>query len=316
MKKITFSELYTLTDDAKRILNFAVNNHTNKVWSDFINANPLNLITPFAGANAGKATGIPTINGGVYIWGINIVCEDYEKFLPLYVGQTKNNCIKHILENHLNASKGDYSIYGTKALFKVPNCYNYEEMYECLNHYNNLLIGANAATISGLMSNFFNPTINPFADWLIFFHNRAFYENKLTTCVECNPNPILSGYHVIDEDDQFSALKKLIHNQPSCLPAMELASKIIESRNNITTNICFTYVEEYSEVDISLPVPLADLNYLEKKTKDALTSIGIHTMSKAGSPITTLINVDFANIQMELVNVSGEMYDVVLNIII
>jgi hypothetical protein len=316
MKKITFSELYTLTNDAKKILNFAVNNHTNRVWSDFINANPSNLITPLAGANAGEAIDIPSINGGVYIWGINLVCEDYETFLPLYVGKTEKNCIEHILKNHLNASKGDYSCYGTKALFQVPKCNNIKEMYECLKYYNNLLIGANAATISGLMGTFFNPTINPFADWVIFFHNRAFYENKLTTCVDCNPNPILSGYHVINEDDQFSTLKKLIHNQPSCLPAMELATKIIESRNNITSNICFTYVEEYSEDGISMPVPLDDLNYLEKKTKDALTSIGIHTMSMANSNDKTLINVDFANIQNELVNVSGTMYPVVLNIII
>lgn len=314
MKKITFSELYTLTNDAKRILNFAVNNNTNKDWSNFIKKKNDNLITPLGGANAGKAVGIPSINGGVYIWGINLVCEEFNTFLPLYVGQTKNNCIEHILKNHLNAISRKYSCFSTKALFQVPNCDNYKEMYECLKHYNNLLIGAQAKTISRRMKNFFNPTINPFADWLIFFHNRAFYENKLSTCVDCNSNPILSGYHVIDKDNQFSALKKLNHTQPSCFPAMELATKITESRNNITSNICFTYVEEYSEDGISMPVPLADLNYFEKKTKNALASIGIHTMSKAGSPKSTLINVDFANIQMELVNVRGTMYEVVLNI--
>ena len=308
MQELMFSELFTLTPNAVNALIASINSRNNANWNAYKAENPKNIIIPLVGGGAGAP--LPINKGGVYVWGFWIECNGKKIFFPLYVGKREVNCVDHILNVHLNATGGAYSCFGTKALFKTPECSDRDCFYDCIEQYNRYLIGANNGNIGALMEDFFNAVNNPCFDWLIFFHNRAFWEEKLPGCATCDP-----PFHDIFDDTQYQAIDKLRGTPAGCLPANNIADEIVVAQNYLAAHFCFTYMDLDSTISKMVPNdPLygKTRNILnrrfEKATKVALVRIRLFTMSKAGGPIPTPTNVNFLNLQNNLINRGGHAF--------
>lgn len=310
MPNFTFSPLYTLTDAATNALQTSIALRNNYIWNAYRNKKGTknNVITPLVGGGAGIA--IPDNERGVYIWGYWIKCDEKKLFIPLYVGKSLTNCIQHILRNHLRPNGGEYSCFGTKALFRIPKCDNVDALYDCLNAYNAYnLKNSRAKTIAANMRGFWG-TAN--RDWLSFFHNQAFYACKIPRCIACNP--AAGGYHGITNDDQFDTIYKLRNTPPGCVDGNELADEIENSRDYLAAHFCFTYMDIDKAIKSFEPKHpfypyLGDpATSFEHAVKVALESIGLYTMGRAGGPLPTPVNIDLRNIQNNLVNITGAPY--------
>ncbi|NCX95305.1 MAG: hypothetical protein EBX41_02645 [Chitinophagia bacterium] len=321
---LPFSPVYKITDAATAQLVASVNAANNTLWNKFKAKNKKQLNAIIEPLNGGGGAIVPN-NGGVYIWGFWIECNGKKYLVPLYVGMSKTDCVKHILNNHLKANGGEYSCFGTKALVNYPNCTNVTEMYQCLQEYNNFLIGAAAAYIGILMGGFW---ATPHSNWLAFFHNRAFYVNKIPHCNACG----ITGYHDIYNHDQNHALYNLLHIPVGCGNGVHLADEIKKARIDLAKHFCFTYMDlktaansvsvehdlyndaqEYLNNGVynigGADGPGRSLNRkFERGVKKALEDLGIYTFSEAGGALPHPATVDFSASQDELINIGGHRY--------
>lgn len=320
MPTLTYSPLITLTDAAATALQNAIASQDNTIWNGYRATYPNDIITPLVGGGPGIP--IPANNGGVYIWGYWIECDQTRYFVPIALGSTIQNCIDYILTNLLNPTGGT-GAFVTMAQFQIANCTNANQLYNCLMQYNvNNLNNSTAATIAANMAAFF---ATPNAQWLRFFHNREFYVNKIPTCAGCYP--AIGGYHGISDDGQQQALCKLRNTPPGCIVANKLADEINLSREYLASHFCFTYMDLDTAIETIEPghplhglPPLTVrtksmlLNRFKKATKIALENIDLYTMSLAVGPLVSPINVDLSNIQNNLINITGAAYPYPLDI--
>jgi hypothetical protein len=90
----------------------------------------------------------------------------------------------------------------------------------------------------------------------------------------------------------------------------ELITRIITTLNNFRKDFYYVYASDSTENNKGIVLSSsASRKHVEYQVKVSLNKINIHTTAAAKTVITTPIQVDLSQIQNELVNVGGHLYN-------
>lgn len=241
---------------------------------------------------------------GVYVYGFRIKVDDMFKFAPAYVGIAFNDTLENRLFNHHyknNQSCSTKHGKGYKELWdfaSIRTAHDLAHLYAEMHYYDN---------INNYTSGFYRTSSNymeilTHLRCLLYFNNKNYFImkrggafNELNASErELNHCDAIDG--MFDVDKRIQNMKALFTKDFYYIYSTfdEILNSINEEKNS-------------SFLGTSMTVQ-SILEHVERIVKRALNTIGVHTTAKSNSAFLDN-EVDFTQIQKELVNVGGHSFN-------
>lgn len=256
---------------------------------------------------------------GVYVYGIKILINKIEKFIPLYVGirnDIQSRLMYHHKENGLsgNSKKELFDLSQISSILDVNGIYGDMQLYDSKKGLDPLRLGIQSL-IWFNNSTFFDAKCNLPKSTSTYISNSGHQASiKVGGDLDImgTPQSILLKNKVID-------LKKLYSDKFFCAYCTldSIVSEILKDKKHPLhhTADCYNKCKDYTIIGGKNGSGKTICEYFENTLKSRLSTIGIHTSAKSTSKILAPTDqFDLSIIQNDLVNLGNHNYGNPFNI--
>jgi hypothetical protein len=249
---------------------------------------------------------------GVYVYGVKVIINGVDKFMPLYVGirnDIKSRLTYHYKQNGIqgNGKKELFDIASIHSQNDVIRIYNDMRFYDSKSGLNPLRIGISS---------------------LVWFNNPVYFDSKLKLPAgtsKYRPNEgqqssikiggdldLIGTNNSINLKQQIQGVKKIYTDKffYAFSTLDSIVAEILEDSNHPQFEVAFNYNKKKQYTINRKNGPGKDLcELIENTLKNRFSSIGINTSAKStGKMLPVTDKFDLSCIQNDLINLTGKPF--------
>ena len=280
---------------------------------------PTNTLNPFQDFNPSNVNHYPDSNG-IYVYGLKLIVENKETFIPLYVGI--GNLKKRLFNDHYKQESFPGKKISKKEIFDFSN--SQFTLQEIIDKYYEMNIYDDEVNVKKSKNPI--PIISRLQN-LIWYQNITFYNSKFNTIIFNSSKFDTNHLDSISQNGIFNSIKNNL--------LQGCKQKIINTKNKFNIDYYYVYADLYKDVtdisedinndekykkwndksqytivreNVSKKVNGPGKNLVERielATKNKLKSINIHTTAKANGANIPM-QIDLTCIQNNLINLTSQ----------